>query len=63
MPNLAQAKQILNEALMLETTAELNCDKVLHELRINGFHDIVEHIKNDEVHHQEHVKRLIGFLG
>jgi hypothetical protein len=63
MPNLEQAKSILNEALMLEKAAEVNCDSILHELRINGFHDVVEHIKNDEVHHQEHVRRLIGFLG
>jgi hypothetical protein len=62
MPALVQAREVLDRALMLEMAAEMNCDKILKELHINGFHDIVEHIKNDEVHHQEFVKQLIGFL-
>jgi len=55
-------KLILEESLKNEAKAEDNCEKLLHELRINGFHDAIEHIKNDERRHQEMVRKLIGFL-
>lgn len=35
---------------------------MLQKFRLNGFHDMVAHIENDEVIHQEMVKKLIGFL-
>ncbi len=55
-------KEILEKALLWEKGAEQNCDMILHILTTNGFHDSVEHIKNDEIQHQEWVKQLIKFL-
>ena len=53
---------ILQESLMLEKQAEDNCELMLQKFRLNGFHDMVAHIENDEVIHQEMVKKLTGFL-
>jgi hypothetical protein len=57
-----ETKQILEQALSWEKAAEENCDKVLHELKINGYHTIVESIKNDEHEHQALVQELLGYL-
>ena len=53
---------ILEEALKAEVAAEDNCEKILHEAKINGFANAVRHIENDEKRHQEMVKRLMSFL-
>jgi len=55
-------KLILEEALKMEVSAEDNCEKILHEAKINGFANAVKHIENDERKHQEMVKKLLGFL-
>ncbi|MFA5185706.1 MAG: hypothetical protein WC551_04415 [Patescibacteria group bacterium] len=55
-------KLILEEALKVEEKAEDNCEMILHEARINGFHNAIEHIENDERKHQEMVKKLLSFL-
>ena len=62
MPTKEAAKSVLEEALDWEKAAEKNCDSILHSLRLNGFHDIVEKIKNDERHHQELTRELISLL-
>ena len=63
MANIEGLKLILEESLRNEQKAEENCATILHEARINGFHNAIEHIENDEKRHQEMVKKLIGFLG
>lgn len=55
-------KLVLEEALKTEEKAEDNCEAILHEARINGFHNAIEHIENDEKKHQEMVKKLLSFL-
>lgn len=62
MASRDEALSVLEEALKLEISAEENCAKMLHEFKLNGFAEKVEHIKNDETRHQEMVKKLIGFL-
>ena len=62
MAQLEGLRLILEESLKTEMRAEDNCEKLLHELRINGFHNAIEHIKNDEKRHQEMVKQLLSFL-
>ncbi|MCI0479335.1 hypothetical protein L0Y59_02215 [Candidatus Uhrbacteria bacterium] len=57
-----ETKPIFEQALAYEKQAEENCAKMLEEFKLNGFADMVEHIKNDEIRHQEMVKKLIGFL-
>lgn len=62
MDNKEGLKLILKEAFDYEVKAEDNCDKILHVAKINGFHNAVERILNDEKRHQEMVKKLMGFL-
>ncbi|MDD2325977.1 MAG: hypothetical protein PHW63_08265 [Alphaproteobacteria bacterium] len=62
MDQLEGLKMFLKESLALEIKAEGNCDKILHEARINGYYKAVEHIKNDERRHREMVERLLGML-
>ena len=57
-----EALHILEEALKQEKLAEVNCDVMLKKFQLNGFVDMVKHIENDEVRHQEMVKKLMGFL-
>ncbi|MBU1349245.1 hypothetical protein KJ781_04230 [Patescibacteria group bacterium] len=57
-----ETRAILEQALIYEKDAEENCGKLLTEFKLNGFAELVEHIKNDEIHHQDIVKKLIGFL-
>lgn len=57
-----ECRAILEQALVYEKDAETNCETLLKEFKLNGFAKLVEHIKNDEIHHQEMVKKLIGFL-
>lgn len=57
-----EALAILKEALNVEKQAEENCDLMLKTFKLNGFADMVAHIENDEVRHQEMVKKLISFL-
>jgi hypothetical protein len=45
-----------------EKEAEQRCEKILQSLEINGFHDDIEKIKNDEIEHQQIVNELIAFL-
>jgi len=62
MASRDEAKSVLEEALTLEKAAEVNCKKMLEEFKLNGFADNVEHIKNDEIHHQSMVRKLLSFL-
>ena len=62
MKSASEVKEILTKALTWEESAEKNCDTILQILTQNGFHDSVEHIRNDERTHQEWVKQLIKFL-
>jgi rubrerythrin len=62
MKTSQEVREILDKALIWEQRAEQNCTKILQILTENGFHDSVEHIKNDEITHQEWVKQLIKFL-
>lgn len=62
MDNKEGLRLILEEALKMEEKAEDNCEMILHEARINGFHNAIEHIENDEKRHQEMVKKLLSFL-
>ncbi len=62
MPNLFDARQILNQALEREVEAELNCDRIMADLSVNGFNNDVEKIRNDERSHQRIVARLIEML-
>jgi bacterioferritin (cytochrome b1) len=62
MKTAQDVREIMDKALIWEERAEKNCEKILQILTTNGFHDSVEHIKNDEVQHQEWVKQLIRFL-
>ncbi|MFH1078202.1 MAG: hypothetical protein V1745_02900 [Patescibacteria group bacterium] len=57
-----ETRAILDQALVYEKDAEENCETLLKEFKLNGFAQLVEHIKNDEIHHQEIVKKLLGFL-
>jgi rubrerythrin len=62
MKTTNEVKEILEKALNWEKSAEKNCDMILRILTTNGLHDSIDHIRNDEIHHQEMVKRLIKFL-
>ncbi len=57
-----EVELILEEALGMEKKAEENCDKILEQLKANGFHDKVEKIRNDEAIHQTMVKKLIDII-
>ena len=63
MPSYDEVKSVLDKALELEKAAEDNCAKLLAEFKLNGFEEIVRHIENDEIRHQEMVKKLLDFLG
>jgi rubrerythrin len=62
MKTSQEVKDILEKALTWEKSAEKNCEMILHILTNNGLHDRVDHIRNDEIKHQEIVNRLIKFL-
>ncbi|MBD3281623.1 hypothetical protein GF391_02645 [Candidatus Uhrbacteria bacterium] len=62
MKSATDVRDILDKALIWEERAEKNCDRILQILTENGFHESVEHIRNDERQHQEWVKQLIKFL-
>ncbi len=62
MKTTNEVKEILEKALNWEESAEQNCDMILRILTTNGLHDSVDRIRNDEIHHQEIVKRLLKFL-
>ena len=62
MKTTQEVKDILEKALNWEKSAEKNCDMILHILTTNGLHDSIDHIRNDEIKHQEIVKQLIKYL-
>ncbi len=62
MANRSDVRLILEEALEQEKGAEKKCDKILELLEKNGFTEIVEHVRNDEIKHQEIVKELIKMI-
>ncbi len=62
MKTVNEVKEILEKALNWEREAEQNCDKILHILTTNGLRDNIDRIRNDEIRHQEIVKRLLKFL-
>jgi len=62
MATKEDVRRILEDALKMERQAELNADEIMRELAINGFHDAIEHIRNDEIHHQQMVKELLALL-
>ena len=62
MASREETLAILQEGLKTEKLAEENCDKLLKEFALNGFAEMVEHIKNDEARHAQMVERLISFL-
>lgn len=62
MGDISVAMHVLEESLKLEKQAEVNCDVMIKNFQLNGFADMVAHIENDEVRHQEMVKKLMGFL-
>ncbi len=62
MTDVENIKDILNDALAKEKMAEQNCQELLKELEVNGFHDQIEKIKNDEIHHQKMIKELKTLL-
>ena len=53
---------ILTESLTKEQLAQHNCEEILLELRKNGFTEQIEEIKNDEIRHQELIKKLQSML-
>jgi len=62
MATVEEIKLLLEEAMGKERMAEDNCQLILESLRINGFHDEVEKIKNDEARHRKMVADLLKFL-
>jgi len=60
--NSDKTRKILQTALEWEVKAEENCAVLLEKLYNNNYHDIIEHIKNDEHHHQQMVKQLLKFI-
>jgi hypothetical protein len=62
MASSIEATSLLQEGLGIEKLAEENCEKLLKEFKLNGFAEKVEHIKNDEIHHQAMVQKLLSFL-
>ena len=62
MAKYEEVRSILEEALKVEKQAEDNCDILLKNFKLNGFAEMVAHIENDEIKHQEMVKKLIDFL-
>lgn len=62
MASRIEAVSLLQEGLETEKKAEENCERLLKEFKLNGFAEKVEHIKNDEIHHQELVQKLLNYL-
>jgi hypothetical protein len=62
MPSLDEAKSVLDEAFRLEIQAMENCGEMLKEFKLNGFSEMVAHIRNNEIRHQQMVMTLIGYL-
>jgi hypothetical protein len=62
MANLEDIKRLLDEVLKKEIMAKDNCEAILDSLKINGFHDQVEKIKNDEARHVVMVEQLMKLL-
>jgi rubrerythrin len=62
MTDVENIKNILNDALAKEKMAEQNCNELLKELEVNGFHDQIEKIKNDERKHQKIVQQLMKMI-
>lgn len=62
MASLEEIKMVLKKAREKEKMAEDNCALILENLRVNGFYNQVEKIKNDEARHQEMVDELLKFL-
>jgi len=62
MSSLQETKHILDRALEMERQAEDNCAEILRGLAINGFHDDVAKIQNDEKRHQELARELLNLL-
>lgn len=62
MTDVENIQNILTDALDKEKIAEENCTELLKELEINGFHQQIEKIKNDEIKHQKIVAELIDMI-
>jgi len=62
MANREELIVLLQEIKLKEKMAEENCAAILESLRVNGFHDEVEKIKNDEARHQTMVDQLLKYL-
>jgi len=62
MASRDEVLHMLQEGLKTEKLAEENCDKLLEEFKLNGFAEMVEHIRNDEISHQIIVEKLIGLI-
>ncbi len=62
-PKLDEARKILRDSLAMEKKAEELCKEILGGLAINGFHDDIDRIRNDEIRHQLLVNKLIEYLG
>jgi hypothetical protein len=54
--------RVLTEGLRLEKLAEVNCDKMLASLAVNGFTADAAKIRNDEIRHFQLVSKLISML-
>lgn len=63
MAKLKEVQDVLENMLETEKKAEANCDVLLTMLHENGYSEMVEEIKNDEIHHQKMVQDLIDLLG
>jgi len=63
MASPAEIQTILQEALGVEVKAQENCEQILKIAEVNGFKDVIDHIRIDEVHHQELVKKLMAMIG
>jgi len=53
---------MLNDALAKEIMAEKNCQQILNLAKDKKVKSIVKKIKNDELQHQELVKRLLAMI-
>lgn len=62
MANREELVALLWEIKSKEKMAEENCAAILESLRVNGFHDEVEKIKNDEARHQTMVEELLKYI-
>jgi len=62
MTNLEDMERLLKEALDKENMAKENCEAILDSLKVNGFHDQIEKIKNDEARHVVMTEELMKLL-